>query len=117
MMPPSTATAAPAAAVGLQFNKFFFFQYPVLTPPCRPPPPIDVAAVTTVDDDACDYNTAAYRQPSSAKAICLPSITSSHVVLQFVLQMARDQPAHLIQARGGAEDMRRKCGIRSFPCG
>ena len=49
--------------------------------------------------------------------ICLPSITSSHAVLQFVLQMARDRPAHLIQARGGAEDMRRKCGIRSFLCG
>ncbi len=56
-------------------------------------------------------------QPSSAKSICLPSITLSPVVLQFVLQMARDRPEHLIQARGRAEDMCRECGIRSFLCG
>ena len=123
MMPPSTATVAPAAAVGFQFNKsassvyadVFFFNIRSSHSPVIPPP-VDVAAVAAVDDDACDYNAAACHQLPSAKAICLPSIISSHVVLQFVLQTARDRPAHLIQVGGGAEDMRRKWGIRSFLC-
>jgi hypothetical protein len=51
------------------------------------------------------------------ESICLPSIISSHNVLQFALQMAPNLPAHLIQVRGGEEGMHRKCGIRSFRCG
>ena len=122
---PSTATTAPAAdrraftsrnsRLSVYAN-IFFFQHPVPTPPPSSPPPL-TAAVTAVEGGACDYDAAACCQLPSGKAICLSPITSSHIVLQFVLQMARDRPAHLIQVRGGVEDMRRKCGIRSFLCG
>jgi len=107
MMPPSTATAAPAVVAGFQFNKYtsvsqcrcLFFNIQSSPPPVVPPP-FDIAAVATIDDDACNHNTAACRQPPSAKAIWLLSITSSHVILQFVLQMACNRPLHLIQAGG-----------------
>jgi hypothetical protein len=107
MMPPSTATTAPVVVAGFQFNKstsvsqcrcFFSISSPHPLP--LSPPPFDIAAVTTIDDDACNHNTAACRQPPSAKSIWLLSITSSHVILQFVLQMACNRPLHLIQAGG-----------------
>ena len=69
-------------------------------PPSPPPPPLPSPQMQIVFE-----------------SICLPSIISSHNVLQFALQMAPDLPAHLIQVRGGAEGMHRKCGIRSFRCG
>jgi len=71
---------------------------------------LTAAVATVLDGGACDYDAAACCQLPSGKAICLSPITSSHVVLQFVLQMARDRPAHLIQVRGGgrgyAQEMR-----------
>jgi len=91
------------------YANIFFFQHPVLIPPhCSPP--LTAAVATVLDGGACDYDAAACCQLPSGKAICLSPITSSHVVLQFVLQMARDRPAHLIQVRGGgrgyAQEMR-----------
>ena len=65
-----------------------------------PPPSSAVARRRLPLSTAATVLPVACCQPSSTKSICLPSKTLSSVVLRFVLQMARDRPAHLIQARG-----------------
>ena len=98
MMPPSTATAAPAAAVGFQFNKSasvnlcrcLFFQYPVLTPSRHPPPLMLPPSPPLTTMPATTTLLPATNRHLPKQYVCRHSITLSHVVLQFVLQMARD---------------------------